>query len=103
MNKNRCLNFGKNYPSEFLYNNYYKLSVKAAPEPNTIYWENYGSSKIKLIIKMFFLICVLVGFVLITFVTSYVVKEASDKEFKAPVCDYKYIYAKFDTVASSYQ
>ena len=75
MNKYNLCSFGRSYPSEFLYNGNIKLNVKAAPEPNTIYWENYGISKGIIFLRLFLLFIVLTALVVITFVISYVVKE----------------------------
>ena len=51
LNKYGCLSCRNKYPSEFLFGGAIKLSVKSAPEPVSIHWENYSISFISRLIR----------------------------------------------------
>lgn len=75
MNKYGFFKFEGKYPEEFKYAGNHKLSVKAAPEPNSIYWENYTVSSLSRVARIFLLFIVIIFFIAITFVLSYTAKR----------------------------
>jgi hypothetical protein len=87
MNKYGLLKFEGKYPDEFKYAGNFKLSVRAAPEPNSINWENYTISPVSRIARMFLLFLVVVFFIAITFVLSYTAKRQRDHYFSQTTCN----------------
>ena len=59
--------YGRKPPLDFLFRGHYHLEVTSAPEPNSIYWENYNENSCrKLIFIVIFVIMILIS-LLITF------------------------------------
>jgi hypothetical protein len=74
MNKYSLLKCNGSYPKEFLLHGQAKLTVRPAPEPYSVKWENYNISTLSRIIRTILVCIPIVIFILITFVLSYIIR-----------------------------
>lgn len=88
------LNCAKKPPMEMLFRGYYPLNVTAAPEPASIYWENYRSTVIRKVIFGIILFCLLIGILFVSIVITAVLSEIFNSLEFSTYCPKQYLYAK---------
>lgn len=102
MNHFKTLKCNGDYPSEFLLNGHH-LSVKEAPEPHSIFWENYNISSIGRFLRGFFIYILLLILLCVTYAFAYIIKKQYDQTRNLSTCNLLYLYSKSDTVSSAAQ
>ena len=88
----------KQVPLDFLFRGYYPLTVKQAPEPALIYWENYKKNVGRQLLYGTIMLLLILALFLVSLGITFAMSETFNSLSFKTYCPKQYLYAKEENV-----